>query len=168
MLNENEKTLFRQIAAGTGETLESGTLKMFSDLNNLEVVTTTSEKYADSFGFTEGEVLAALDEYGLAPQKQQIRDWYDGFTFGSKRDIYNPWSIINFLDKKKVRAYWANTRSNRLASRLLMESSEDTKKPFEDLLEGGVLKTQLDEQNVYNQLSTKKMPGGACCWPAGI
>ncbi len=141
-----------RVNAVSKETAES----MFSDLNNLEVVTTISEKYADSFGFTEGEVLAALDEYDLAPQKQQVRDWYDGFTFGSRRDIYNPWSIINFLDKKKVGAYWANTSSNRLASRLLMESSADTKKTFEDLLEGGVLETQLDKQIVYNQLSTKK------------
>lgn len=74
---------------------------MFSDLNNLEVVTTTSEKYADSFGFTEEEVFAALEEYGLSDQKQQVKDWYDGFAFGSRKDIYNPWSIINFLDKKR-------------------------------------------------------------------
>ncbi len=74
---------------------------MFSDLNNLEVVTLTSEKYMDSFGFTEEEVFAALEEYGLSGQKQQVKDWYDGFTFGSKKDIYNPWSIINFLDKKR-------------------------------------------------------------------
>lgn len=72
---------------------------MLSDLNNLEVVTTTSEKYADSFGFTEKEVFAALEEYGLTGQKQQVKYWYDGFTFGSRTDIYNPWSIINFLDK---------------------------------------------------------------------
>lgn len=73
---------------------------VFSDLNNLEVVTTTATKYTDCFGFTEEEVFAALDEYGLSGQKQQVKDWYDGFTFGDKTDIYNPWSIINFLDKK--------------------------------------------------------------------
>ncbi|MDE5891373.1 MAG: ATP-binding protein, partial [Acetatifactor sp.] len=150
-----ERALMTGITKGNAvskETAES----MFSDLNNLEVVTTTSEKYADSFGFTEKEVFAALEEYGLAGQKQQVKDWYDGFTFGSKKDIYNPWSIINFLDKGKVGAYWVNTSSNRLISKLLRESSTDIKKTFEELLGGGELEMEIDEQIVYNQLSTKK------------
>ena len=126
---------------------------MFSDLNNLEVVTTTSEKYADSFGFTEGEVFAALEEYGLSDQKQQVREWYDGFTFGSRRDIYNPWSILNFLDKKKVGQYWVNTSSNRLVGKLLREGTADVKKTFERLLKGESIRVELDEQIVYNQLS---------------
>ena len=129
---------------------------MFSDLNNLKVVTTTSEKYAESFGFTEKEVFAALDEYGLSGQKQQVKDWYDGFTFGNKKDIYNPWSIINFLDDKRVGAYWVNTSSNRLVSKLLQEGNTDIKKTFEELLSGGTLEMEMDEQIVYNQLSTKK------------
>ena len=129
---------------------------MFSDLNNLKVVTTTSEKYTDSFGFTEEEVFAALEEYGLSGQKQQVKDWYDGFTFGSKKDIYNPWSIINFLDDKMVGAYWVNTSSNRLISKLLRESNADIKKTLEELLGGGELQVEIDEQIVYNQLSTKK------------
>ena len=78
----------------------------FSDLNNLEVVTSTSGKYADCFGFTEEEVFAALKEYGLSDRVQQVKEWYDGFTFGGRQDIYNPWSIINFLDKREVGAYW--------------------------------------------------------------
>ena len=129
---------------------------MFSDLNNLEVVTTTSKKYADSFGFTEEEVFGALEEYGLSSQKQQVKDWYDGFTFGSRKDIYNPWSIINFLDKKMVGPYWVNTSSNRLISKLLREGSADIKKTFEELLGGEELQVEIDEQIVYNQLSTKK------------
>ncbi|MCM1118429.1 MAG: ATP-binding protein [bacterium] len=126
---------------------------MFSDLNNLEVVTTTSEKYADSFGFTEEEVFAALEEYGLSDQKQQVKEWYDGFTFGRKKDIYNPWSIINYLEKKKAGAYWSNTSSNRLVGKLLREGNPDVKKAFEQLLQGGSIKTEIDEQIVYNQLS---------------
>ena len=129
---------------------------MFSDLNNLKVVTTTSEKYEDSFGFTEKEVFAALEEYGLSGKKQQVKDWYDGFTFGSKQDIYNPWSIINFLDDKKVGAYWVNTSSNGLISKLLREGNTDIKKTLEELLGGGMLEMEIDEQIVYNQLSTKK------------
>lgn len=129
---------------------------IFSDLNNLEVVTTTSQKYADCFGFTEEEVFTVLEEYGLEAQKQRVRDWYDGFTFGSRRDIYNPWSIINFLDKRKVGAYWANTSSNRLVSQLIQKGSANIKKTFENLLSGEVLEMEIDEQIVYNQLSTKK------------
>ncbi len=129
---------------------------MFSDLNNLEVVTTTSEKYADCFGFTEEEVFSALEEYGLSGQRQQVKDWYDGFVFGSRRDIYNPWSIINFLDKKRVGAYWVNTSSNRLVSKLLRGGNSNAKKDFEKLLSGGVLELEIDEQIAYNQLSAKK------------
>ncbi len=87
---------------------------VFSDLNNLAVVTTTSEKYEDAFGFTEAEVFAALEEFGLSDRAQEVKRWYDGFTFGKVTDIYNPWSIINYLDRKKVGLYWANTSSNRL------------------------------------------------------
>ncbi len=129
---------------------------MFSDLNNLKVVTITTEKYTDCFGFTEEEVFTALDEFGLSDQKQQVKDWYDGFTFGNRKDIYNPWSIINFLDERKVGAYWVNTSSNRLASKLLRESTPEIKQTFEELLCGKTLKTELDEQIVYHQLSTKK------------
>ncbi len=72
---------------------------IFSDLNNLEVVITTSEKYETSFGFTEQEVFGALEEYGLGAEAQMVRAWYDGFRFGNRDSIYNPWSIINFLVK---------------------------------------------------------------------
>ena len=129
---------------------------IFSDLNNLEVVTTTSEKYADYFGFTEEEVFAALEEYGQGDKKRQVKDWYDGFTFGSRRDIYNPWSIINFLDKGKVGAYWANTSSNSLAGKLIREGSADIKKTFEHLLQGESIRVEIDEQVVYSQLDVKK------------
>ena len=87
---------------------------IFSDLNNLEVITTTSEKYATSFGFTESEVFTALDEAGMSDQCDVVKKWYDGFVFGGKKDIYNPWSITNFLDKRKIDIYWANTSSNSL------------------------------------------------------
>ena len=125
---------------------------IFSDLNNLEVVTTTSEKYADKFGFTEAEVVQALDEYGLDERKAEVKQWYDGFTFGNKKDIYNPWSIINYLDKKKVAPYWANTSSNSLAGTAIREGNVQTKEAFETLLRGDSIITELDEQIVYGQL----------------
>ena len=125
---------------------------VFSDLNNLEVVTTTSAKYTTAFGFTEAEVFAALEEYGLADRAQEVKLWYDGFTFGKVADIYNPWSIINYLNKKKVGLYWANTSSNRLIGKLLRESGREVKKAFEGLLKGVHLITSIDEQIVYDQL----------------
>ncbi len=125
---------------------------IFSDLNNLEVITATSNKYACCFGFTEKEVFAALDEYGLSGQRQQVKDWYDGFTFGQEKDIYNPWSIINFLDKRKVDTYWANSSSNGLVGKLLQEGDKNVKESFELLLQGGTVCTEIDEQIVYSML----------------
>ena len=129
---------------------------VFSDLNNLEVITTTSEKYADCFGFTEQEVFEALDQFGLSDKKEEVKHWYDGFTFGNLTDIYNPWSIINYLDKKQFRPYWANTSSNNLVGKLIKEGSPDIKKSMEDLIEGKTLITEIDEQIVFNQLGQKE------------
>lgn len=125
---------------------------IFSDLNNLKVVTTTSSEYADSFGFTQEEVAAALEEYGQSEAMQEVKMWYDGFNFGERKDIYNPWSIINYLDTGKIAAYWANTSSNSLVAKLLREGSSDMKQKFEALLRGETLVTSIDEQIVYDQL----------------
>ena len=153
---------------------------IFSDLNNLKVVTTTSDEYADCFGFTEEEVFAGMDECGYT-DREMIKRWYDGFTFGSKTDIYNPWSILNYLDTGEIRTYWApedyhlqiagsrqmsasshltrclreNTSSNSLVGKLIREGSPDIKTIMEDLLNGKVLQTQIDEQIVFNQLGKK-------------
>lgn len=128
---------------------------IFSDLNNLTVVTTTSDLYTDSFGFTQQEVWDSLDMYGLSSQKQEVKKWYDGFTFGHTTDIYNPWSILNYLKFKKFSAYWANTSSNNLISKLIREGSADIKITMEDLLSGKPLCTQIDEQIVFNRLEHK-------------
>ena len=125
---------------------------IFSDLNNLKVVTTTSEEYATSFGFTEEEVFAALEDSGLGEQKDKVKKWYDGFIFGSHRDIYNPWSILNFLDTATFDTYWANTSANSLVGKLIREGNRDIKEQFELLLQGQCLRKTIDEQIVYNQL----------------
>lgn len=125
---------------------------IFSDLNNLRVVTTTSNLYADCFGFTEEEVFAALDEYGMSDKKDEVKQWYDGFTFGEHRDIYNPWSITNYLDERRLYPYWASTSSNGLVSRLIRTASADVKEKMEDLLRGQAITVNFDEQIVYNQL----------------
>ncbi len=125
---------------------------IFSDLNHLKVVTTTSDEYAASFGFTEEEVFAALEECGLSAEKEEVKRWYDGFIFGQYKDIYNPWSILNFLDTGKYAAYWANTSSNSLVGKLLQEGSKNIKERFEVLLQGESIQTPIDEQIVYSQL----------------
>ena len=107
---------------------------IISDLNNPEVVATTSEKYADSFGFTQEEVSDALHEFGISDMDNDVRDWYNGFTFGKRTDLYNPWSIINFLDKRSLRTYWANTSSNSLVGKLIRRGSKDVKIIMEGLL----------------------------------
>lgn len=129
---------------------------IFSDLNNLKVVTTTSEKYADAFGFTEKEVFAALDEYELSDRKQDVKRWYDGFTFGNVTDIYNPWSIINYLDTKRLTSHWANTSSNGLISKLIREGSAEIKIDFERLMQGEILEKEIDEQIVFSQLAEEE------------
>ena len=125
---------------------------IFSDLNNLKVVTTTSDEYATAFGFTEEEVFAALDECGYSEKKETVKRWYDGFIFGEQRDIYNPWSILNFLDTGRIGTYWANTSSNSLVSKLIREGDRRVKTTFEKLLRGETITCPIDEQIVYNQL----------------
>lgn len=109
---------------------------LFSDLNNVNVITTTSEQYETAFGFTEEEVFASLDLMGLSSHKKEVKKWYEGFTFGRCKDIYNPWSITNYLDKKELAPYWANTSSNSLISTQLKEASVEVKEKMEQLLNG--------------------------------
>ncbi|MCI5502034.1 MAG: AAA family ATPase, partial [Lachnospiraceae bacterium] len=129
---------------------------IFSDLNNPKVVTTTSDEYATAFGFTEEEVFNALDDNGYGDKKEVIKRWYDGFTFGSKTDIYNPWSILNFLDTGKIGTYWANSSSNSLVGKLIREGSRRIKTDFEKLLRGENIICTIDEQIVYNQLDSNE------------
>ena len=152
MFNASFKTnpyMERAIMTGITRTSKES---VFSDLNNLTVVTTTTERYTDSFGFTQDEVNQALKEYGLYEQVAEVKKWYDGFVFGTTKDIYNPWSILNFLENRKFATYWANTSSNSLVEKLIREGSANVKMIMEDLLMGKCLHTQIDEQVVFAQL----------------
>ena len=125
---------------------------IFSDLNNLVVVTTTSNQYTTAFGFTEEEVFTALDEQGMSDEKEKVKAWYDGFTFGDKKDIYNPWSITNFLDEKKYKLYWADSSSNALVNKLIRTAPGEIKEQMESLISGESIETYIDEQIVFEQL----------------
>ena len=130
---------------------------IFSDLNNMEVVTSTTGKYEIAFGFSEEEVFGALDKIGATKaQKQEVKSWYDGFTFGSSTDIYNPWSVTSYLDKRTLGIYWANTSSNSLIGMLIRSGRSDIKEQFEILMKGGELTVQIDEQIIFDQLEKKK------------
>lgn len=129
---------------------------IFSDLNNLTVITTTSEKYSTQFGFTQEEVFRALKTYGLESQKDKVKYWYDGFSFGTQRDMYNPWSITCFLEEKKFKPYWVNTSSNEMITSLIQRGNAETKSIMEELLEGRELITEIDEEIIFEQLGKKK------------
>ncbi len=129
---------------------------IFSDLNNLAVVTTTSDRYSTAFGFTQEEVFKSLDDMGLGERRDDVKRWYDGFVFGEHRDIYNPWSITNFLKEKKLRPYWAFTSSNGLVSRLIQTAPPDIKQMMEDLISGREIVVNFDEQIVFSQLGKNK------------
>ncbi len=128
---------------------------IFSDLNNLAVVTTSSPHYEECFGFTEEEVFAALDEFGVSADRTEVKRWYDGFAFGGADGIYNPWSITSYLKNGQFDTYWANTSGNALVSSLVRRGDEDVKADFQTLLEGGSIRKSLDEQVVFSELESK-------------
>ncbi|MDE7272261.1 MAG: AAA family ATPase, partial [Lachnospiraceae bacterium] len=142
--------LYRGIITGIARISKES---IFSDLNNLKVMTTTSNQYATSFGFTEQEVFQALDDMGLGSEKENVRRWYDGFTFGKHTDIYNPWSISSFIENNgEYAAYWTNTSSNSLVNSLIQRGNISVKQIMETLITGGSFTAVIDEQIVFTQL----------------
>ncbi len=147
----------------TNEYLERGLItgitrvakeSIFTGMNNLNVITTTSSKYAASFGFTEKEVFTALEDAGLGDQKEKVKRWYDGFTFGTCTDIYNPWSIVSFINENgKYDTYWSNTSGNGLVNQLIQKGTPDIKQTMEDLLQGKGFEAEIDEKIVFDQLN---------------
>ena len=147
----------------TNEYLERGLItgitrvskeSIFTGMNNLNVITTTSSKYAASFGFTEKEVFTALEDAGLGDQKEKVKRWYDGFTFGTCTDIYNPWSIVSFINENgKYDTYWSNTSGNGLVNQLIQKGTPDIKQTMEDLLQGKGFDAEIDEKIVFDQLN---------------
>ena len=127
---------------------------VFSELNNLSVVSTTSNLYSTSFGFTEEEVFATMHKQGIPEtERPEVKRWYDGFCFGSAHDIYNPWSVTMYLSERKAGPYWANTSGNALVSSLIREGDAALKEQFETLLYGGSVSAEIDEQIIFSQLS---------------
>ena len=149
---KTNKHMFRGVMTGITRISKES---IFSDLNNLDVITTTSDKYATAFGFTEEEVFAALDMTGFGGEKYHVKEWYNGFTFGAHTDIYNPWSIASFISNNgKYGAYWTNTSENGLVNSLIQRGLPGVKEKMEDLLQGKNIMTEIDEQIAFHQLDS--------------
>ena len=124
---------------------------IFSDLNNLRTYTILSEMYTDSYGLTEEEVVKSLKDYGIEQEISNVKDWYDGYKFGDS-EVYNPWSILNFLDFKELRAYWVDTSGNDLIKDVLKNITKNTIEALERLFNGEGLKQNISGTSDLSKL----------------
>ena len=126
---------------------------IFSGLNNLTVNSVMDEEYDSFFGFTESEVKAMLSYYGVSDKEEELKDWYDGYLFGSE-EIYNPWSVINYISKGCLpQAYWVNTRKNEILDDVLRVATDDITERLYDLLQGERVVARIDQNVVYRSLA---------------
>ena len=124
---------------------------IFSDLNNLRTYTILSDVYTDSYGLTEEEVEKSLKDYGIEQEISNVKDWYDGYKFGDS-EVYNPWSILNFLDFKELRAYWVDTSGNDLINDVLKNITKNTIEALERLFNGEGLKQNISGTSDLSKL----------------
>ena len=124
---------------------------IFSDLNNLSTYTILSDVYTDSYGLTEEEVEKSLKDYGIEAEISKVKDWYDGYKFGDS-EVYNPWSILNFLQDKELRAYWVDTSGNDLINDVLKKMTKDTVKALEKLFDGEGLRQNISGTSDLSKL----------------
>lgn len=126
---------------------------IFSGLNNLTVNSVMDEEYDSFFGFTGEEVTEMLSYYGVSEKEAELRDWYDGYLFGSK-EIYNPWSVISYISKGCIpQAYWVNTGKNEILEDVLQVAAEDITERLYSLLQGEVVIVRIDQNVVYRSLA---------------
>ena len=124
---------------------------IFSDLNNLSTYTILSDVYTDSYGLTEEEVEKSLKYYGIEQEISNVKDWYDGYKFGDS-EVYNPWSILNFLQYKELRAYWVDTSGNDLIKDVLKKITKNTIEALERLFNGEGLKQNISGTSDLSKL----------------
>lgn len=146
---KNNEYLERGLITGIARVAKES---LFSDLNNLAVHTVTSDRYAASFGFTEKELFDCFDCQDIE-EKAAVKDWYDGFTIGNCKDIYNPWSMVNYISERKLQPYWANSGGYGLISKLFIEGKEYLKNELEVLMNGGSLHKIMNENVTFDELS---------------
>ena len=130
---------------------------IFTGLNNLKIHTISDVRYDEYFGFTNADVDALLEFYGLSAYKDVIRDWYDGYRFGDT-DVYCPWDVINYCDELLAapstppKNYWANTSGNDLIRRMLKNANLTTKNEVEELLNGGQITKRIKQELTYREI----------------
>ena len=124
---------------------------IFSDLNNLRTYTILSDVYTDSYGLTEEDVEKSLKDYGIEAEISKVKDWYDGYKFGDS-EVYNPWSILNFLQDKELRAYWVDTSGNDLINDVLKQITKDTIRALERLFDGEGLRQNISGTSDLSKL----------------
>ena len=127
---------------------------IFSGLNNLKVSTLLDEDFCDQFGFTPEEVHQILLDFNSLDKEEDVTKWYNGYLFGSQQVIYNPWSILNYVDnpQRELKPYWVNTSSNDIIKNLIVNGSADVKLEIETLLQGGTLKKSITEDVVFGNI----------------
>ena len=128
---------------------------IFSDLNNLRTYTILSDVYTDSYGLTEEEVEKSLKDYGIEQEISNVKDWYDGYKFGDS-EVYNPWSILNFLQYKELRAYWVDTSGNDLINDVLKKITKNTIEALERLFNGEGLKQNISGTSDLSKLLSEE------------
>ena len=128
---------------------------IFSDLNNLSTYTILSDVYTDSYGLTEEEVEKSLKYYGIEQEISNVKDWYDGYKFGDS-EVYNPWSILNFLQYKELRAYWVDTSGNDLINDVLKKITKNTIEALERLFYGEGLKQNISGTSDLSKLLSEE------------
>ena len=126
---------------------------IFSGLNNLTVNSVMDEEYDNYFGFTQGEVKEMLEYYGMSEKESELKEWYDGYLFGSE-EIYNPWSVINYIAKGGIpQAYWVNTGKNEILEDVLKIATDDITERLFALLQGEMVVARIDQNVVYRSLA---------------
>lgn len=126
---------------------------IFSGLNNLTVNSVMDEEYDNYFGFTGAEVHEMLEYYGVLDKENELKEWYDGYLFGSE-EIYNPWSVINYISKGCIpQAYWVNTGKNEILEDVLKAATDDITEKLFALLQGETVVARIDQNVVYRALA---------------
>lgn len=166
-MTDTIRSLFES-ALKTNESLEfaavTGCLRIsresiFTGLNNLKIMSVTSQACGEYFGFTPEEVRRMLDFYGLTENYETVRQWYDGYQFGNA-EVYNPWSVINYVDSCRLnknslpKPYWSNTSSNNIVRTLVEKADFSVKQEIEDLIEGKTIIKPIHEDITYEDMDS--------------
>lgn len=145
---KTNKYLNRALLTGVTQVAKES---FYSDMNNITIDTVTSDRYAEFFGFTEEEVFNVLDcQDGI--EKQKVKEMYDGFTFGHLNNIYNPWSIVNYIKERQFRAYWVMSGGISVAAKLILKADNEVKEDIKTLMDGGTIHKKFSESMTYDDL----------------